>query len=84
MHGSKRQGIAPFASLNTGFSYTNRARESRAGASAVAVNREGAQVAGATKACAGDRSDLQLMAARIEFIFVKFQWPLSGLGARGA
>lgn len=74
LQGSKRQGITPFASLNTAFATRTVPSSHRAGRICLGRDREDAQAAVFTQARAGDRSDLQRAAGTHQIHFVKFQW----------
>jgi hypothetical protein len=74
MQGGKRQGIAPFASLNTAFATRTAPSSHRTRGVCVGREREDAEAAIATQACVGDRSDLAVTAGTHRTYFVKFQW----------
>jgi hypothetical protein len=74
LHGSKRQGIAPFASLNTALATPAAHSSHRPRGACLGGDRETAETAVSTKAWAGDRSDPRLNAGTHPIHFVKFQW----------
>jgi hypothetical protein len=71
LQSSKRQGITPFASLNTAFATRTAPSSHRAGGVRVAHDRKDAEAAISTKVHVGDQSDL---AGTYPINFVKFQW----------
>ena len=73
MHGSKRQGITHFASLNTALATGTAPSSHWAADACVGRDRAGAEAAVVTKASAGDRLDLQLTTGTHRTYFVKFQ-----------
>jgi hypothetical protein len=73
IHGSKRQGITPFANLNTAFATRTAPSSHRTGRAEAAI---------VTKAGAGDRSDLQLTAGTHRINFVKFR-AAQGIASQG-